>query len=67
MKKIFKTIYEPEYRVFFMRNEENYTVYSWGQTDSSLGKSTVNERWHSSHNVDALKTVIYIMLYKYHN
>jgi hypothetical protein len=49
---------EPQPRVFFRPNEENYTVCSWGQTVSTLGKSTVNERWHSSHNVDALKTVI---------
>jgi hypothetical protein len=50
--------YETETTGFFRPNEENYTVCSWGQTVSTLGKSTVNERWHSSHNVDALKTVI---------
>jgi hypothetical protein len=51
--------YEPEPQVFLcpMRKTTLY-IYSWGQTVSTLGKSTVNERWHSSHNVDALKTVI---------
>ena len=49
---------EPHPQVFFRPIEENYTVCSWGQTVSTLDKSTVNERWHSSHNVDALKTVI---------
>jgi hypothetical protein len=49
---------KPEPQGFFRPNEENYTVCRWGQTVSTLGKSTVNERWHSSHNVDALKTVI---------
>ena len=72
MKQIFKKMfisdlptlifsrYETGTTGFFRPNEENYTVCSWGQTVSTLalGKSTVNERWHSSHNVDALKTVI---------
>ena len=52
--------YETGTTVFFRPNEENYTICSCGQTVNTLalGKSTVNERWHSSHNVDALKTVI---------
>jgi hypothetical protein len=60
--------YETGTTGFFRPIEENYTVCSWGQTVSTLGKPTVNERWHSSHNIDALKTVQYFnMLYKYHN
>ena len=51
--------YEPEPQGFFYAQwGKLHCIYSWGQTVSTLGKSTVNERWHSSHNVDALKTVI---------
>ena len=55
VKKIFKKFFISNLPTLIFSRYETGTT---GRTVSTLGKSTVNERWHSSHNVDALKTVI---------